>query len=95
MKYASSSAVSEPPPPPGFAGGLTVPHIMLGAVIDEAGRVEPVTGLGTDIRLLRPMNWTERLGVPATGKDAQGLGTLLVLALMANPKTCMPSALFA
>ena len=78
-----------------IAGGLIVSHIMLDAVIDEAGCVRPVTGLEMDIRFLRTMDWSERLGVLATCKDAQGLGTLQVLALMANSKTCMQSALFA
>lgn len=54
-----------------IAGGLMASHIMLGALIEEAGGAGGVTALNGEIAFLRPMFWDERLRVFASDvKDA-------------------------
>jgi hypothetical protein len=72
--------------PAPIAGGLMASHIMLGAVIDEAGCAGPVTGLEMDIRCLHPLYWDKRVRVLSTSKDAPGPRCLVVVAVDGKPK---------
>lgn len=69
-----------------IAGGLMASHIVLGALVAEAGQ-GPIAGLDAEIAFLRPMFWDERLRLFATPKDAPGRRELALVGDDDKPKS--------
>lgn len=69
-----------------IAGGLMASHIMLGALINEAGRRAGISGLDMEISFLRPMFWDERLRIMGTPVGAPGPRRLAVVGDDGKPK---------
>lgn len=61
-----------------IAGGLMASHIMLGALIAEAG-AGPLAALEAEIAFLRPMFWDDRLRVFATPQGGEGARRLALV----------------